>query len=76
MVGNLQTYEANHLPTLKPKGMVLVSSKIDSGESNDETENNSNNEDLEALFVKKFKKFLNKNKEWHEEGFSEKRGTK
>ena len=64
LIGNLQTYEANHLPTLKHKGMALVSSKFDSGESDDEIESTSDNEVLEALalFVKKFKKFLNKNK--------------
>lgn len=39
-----------------------MSSKIDSGESDDETENNLDNEDFEALFVKNFKKLLNKNK--------------
>lgn len=39
-----------------------MSSKIDNRESDDETENNLDNEDLEALFVKNFKKLLNKNK--------------
>lgn len=62
LVVNLQTYEANHIPTLEPKGMALVSSKHGGGDSDDAMENNSKNEELEALFVKKFKKFLNRSK--------------
>ena len=62
MVENLQIYKANHIPTLKQKGMALVSSKYEGGESNHGTESNYENEDLEALIAKKLKKILNKNK--------------
>lgn len=74
LIGNLQTY-GDHLPTLKHKGIALVFSKIDNGESDDETKNNLDNEDLEALFVKKFK-FLNKNKSDMKRNFLKKQGTK
>lgn len=59
LVGNLQTFEANHYSDKKSKGIALMSSKDN---ADDESDNDSDDAELEALFVKKFKKYLNKNK--------------
>lgn len=59
LVGNLQTFEVNHCSDKKSKGIALMSSKEN---HDDESENDFDNVELEALFVKKFKKYLNINK--------------
>ena len=75
LVGDLQTYEANHMPTTKPKGIALVSTKAEGEESDDETESNSDNEDFEALFVKKVHEIFEQEQEWNEGNLSEEQGT-
>lgn len=54
LVGNMQTFEANLRKTKKAKGMALKSLMEHENDSEQETED----PDLDALFVKKFKKFL------------------
>lgn len=58
LVGNLQTFEANHCSTKKLKGIALISFKSAKGCSDDDTDCKSDNAEFEAVFVKKFKSFL------------------
>lgn len=58
LVGNLRTFEANHCSNKKFKGIALMSSKNDDDGPNDGSDDN----ELEVVFVNKFKKFPRKNK--------------
>eukprot|EP00268_Persea_americana_P034959 TRINITY_DN3454_c2_g3_i1.p2 TRINITY_DN3454_c2_g3~~TRINITY_DN3454_c2_g3_i1.p2 ORF type:complete len:129 (-),score=33.31 TRINITY_DN3454_c2_g3_i1:3075-3461(-) len=61
LIGNLQTFEANLRSTKKAKGMALVSSKSRL-EHDDGSESDTENPELDAFFVKKFKKFMKDDK--------------
>lgn len=54
--------------------MALVSSKNESCEYDDETKATSENDELEAFFVKKFKKFLTNNKSGMKKNFLKNEG--
>lgn len=62
LVGNLQTFEENHAPTTKSKWIALMSTKSVGTDFSDKSGSNFDDEDFEAIFVKKFKKSSNKKK--------------
>lgn len=65
LVGNLQTYEANHCLRKNGKEVALKSSK--SVDSSSESECDSKDAEFEKYFIKKFKKML-KNKKAKKDG--------
>lgn len=69
LVGNLQTFEADHCSTKKLKGITLMSLKSVEGCSDDDTDCNSDDVEFEAIFVKKFKSFLKNKKGNLKNGF-------
>ena len=73
LVGNLQTFEANLRSTKKAKGMALVFSKS-RVEHDDDSELDTEDPDLDAFFVKKFKKFLKDDKKGFKKSFQKLKG--
>lgn len=62
LVGNLQTFEVNHFSIKKSKGIALITSKPAKEDSDAKSNRDSDDVGFEALFVRKLKRFLKKQK--------------
>ena len=69
LVGNLQTYDANHCQDKKSKDIALVFFKSTEDNSNGESDCDSNDAKFEELFVKKLRKLWKNKKNNLEKNF-------